>query len=251
MSQTTLLVTRYAPPCSPTKKLTLTSPDTTSELANSISGSLAEYHFVSSAPGEVTITAIHSYKEQFRRTKADLLKVLEKNNKMEEDQDTLRRAQVYSVILSELNDIWFIQLPEDVRFTLSKFGKINLPSTFASWWLQWEEASPAGFPLPPSMRHFGPVNMNSAAHFIFDSTQQESNLSKAITRAWEAIPDTSRQLMLFCWSGLHSVQLLQNEIAHPNMENSSAKAILRQDFGDNFESLHAAAGYMADYLFSD
>ncbi|KIL58849.1 hypothetical protein M378DRAFT_1023849 [Amanita muscaria Koide BX008] len=188
---------------------------------------------------------------------------------MEEDQDTLRRAQVYSVILSELNDIWFIQLPEDVRFTLLKFGKINrtlsplnnsigcltfsplVPNTFASWWLQWEEAFPAGFPLPPSMRHFGPVNMNSAARFIFDSTQQESNLSKAITRAWEAIPDPSRQLMLFCWSGLRSVRLLRNEIAHPNMENSSAKAILRQDFGDNFQSLHAAAGYMADYLFSD
>jgi len=101
------------------------------------------------------------------------------------------------------------------------------------------------------MRHFGPVKENSAARFIFDSTQQESNLSKAITRAWEAIPETSRQLMLFCWSGLHSIRFLRNEIAHPDTENSLAKAILRQDFKGDFVSLHAAAGYMADYLFTN
>jgi hypothetical protein len=98
------------------------------------------------------------------------------------------------------------------------------------------------------MRHFGPVKMNSAARFIFDSTQQESYLSRAITRAWEAIPEISRQLMIFCWSGRHSVRLLRNEIAYPIMENSSAKAILRQDFRNDFQSLHAVSGYMADYL---
>lgn len=136
--------------------------------------------------------------------------------------------------LTELNEIWFIQLPEDVRFTLLGFGKTDFPSTFGSWWLQWEEVSPIDFPLPPSMRHFGPVKKNLPARFIFGSTQQESDLSKAITRAWEAIPETSRQSMLFCWSGLPSVRLVR---MGDDMENSSAKAILRQDSRDNFESL--------------
>lgn len=120
--------------------------------------------------------------------------------------------------------------------TFSRVSHLSplVPSTFGSWWLQWEEVSPIDFPLPPSMRHFGPVKKNLPARFIFGSTQQESDLSKAITRAWEAIPETSRQSMLFCWSGLPSVRLVR---MGDDMENSSAKAILRQDSRDNFESL--------------
>jgi len=101
--------------------------DPTSELASSLSGSLAYYHLVSSVPGEVVITAVDSYKDRFRRSKAELSEVVKKNNKMEEDREALRRAQVYSTILSgslcapliylnpltELNEIWFIQLPGD------------------------------------------------------------------------------------------------------------------------------------------
>jgi hypothetical protein len=99
------------------------------------------------------------------------------------------------------------------------------------------------------MCHFGPIHKNSAAFWVLDYTWRESDLSRAISRGWEAIPETIRQLMLFCWSGLRSVQISRNEFTYPKMRNSSAKAILRQDFGDNFHSLHAAAGYMADYLF--
>jgi hypothetical protein len=79
---------------------TLTSTDSTSEFASSLSGSLADYRLVSSAPGVLTITAVHSYKERFRRTKAELNEVVEKNNKMEREQVALRRAQVYSTIMS-------------------------------------------------------------------------------------------------------------------------------------------------------
>jgi len=102
------------------------------------------------------------------------------------------------------------------------------------------------------MCHFGPVRNNSAAQFILDPiTQYETPLSRAITSAWEAIPDISRQLMLFCWAGLQSVQLHQNEIAHPNIGNASAEEILTQDFRNDFHNLHAAASNMANYLFSD
>ena len=41
------------------------------------------------------------------------------------------------------------------------------------------------------------------------------------------------------------------EIAHPNMDNSTAKAILEQDFQGTFQHLHAAACIMANYLFED
>jgi hypothetical protein len=74
--------------------------DPISELASSLSGSLADYRLVSSAPGEVVITAVDSYKERFRRTKTELSKVVEKLNEMEKDREALRRAQVYSTILT-------------------------------------------------------------------------------------------------------------------------------------------------------
>jgi hypothetical protein len=45
------------------------------------------------------LTAIDSYKERFRRTKAELEVVVGEKRKLEEDRETLQRAHVYTKIL--------------------------------------------------------------------------------------------------------------------------------------------------------
>ena len=86
----------------------------------------------------------------------------------------------------------------------------------------------------------------------FASILQGMNpLGRTIGQAWKTISDPARQLILFCWCGLNSVRHQRNCIAHPNLNKSSAKLILRQDFRGTFDNLHAAAHDMADYLFSD
>lgn len=39
-----------------------------------------------------------------------------------------------------------------------------VPRTFYIWWLDWNEADPNQFPLPPAMWHFGPID--PSARFI-------------------------------------------------------------------------------------
>jgi hypothetical protein len=106
------------------------------------------------------------------------------------------------------------------------------------------------FPLPPSLRHFGPVALITRGRFIFkQGTHRESDLSKAIGEAWDFLPDTIRQLMLFSWAGAQSVRSMRNDVAHPDLGISAAKDILDHDFHNTFESLHVAACCIADYLF--
>jgi len=176
-------------------------------------------------------------------------KLEEENEETKQERDILRRAQVYSTILTELSDVSWEQLPQDVRHTLFLHSKTNLPNAFASWWLQWEHIAPLQFPLPPSMRHFGPVAQKSRATFILDAMNQESQLSKAIGTAWDCIPDTTRQLMLFCWAGFHNIWLSRNAIAHPDLTPSSVKDILNEDFHGNFATMYATACGIVDYLF--
>jgi hypothetical protein len=127
---------------------------------------------------------------------------------------------------------------------------LPVPSTIVSWWLQWQEFSPSEFPLPPSLRHFGPVRLITHGRFIFNHrTGQESELSKAVHEAWDILPDPIRQLMLFSWAGVQSVRSIRNSVAHPDLGNSTAKDILDRDFHNTFKNLHAMACYIADYLF--
>jgi hypothetical protein len=42
---------------------------------------------------------------------------------------------------------------------------------------------------------------------------------------------------------------MRNDVAHPDLGNFTAKEILEHDFHNTFENLHAAACYIADYLF--
>jgi len=88
------VVTRTAPPCSPVMTITLTSTDPTAELISSLSGNLTEYCLKASAPGEIALTATNSYKERFRKTKEELEEVVEEKRRLEEDRETLRRAQL-------------------------------------------------------------------------------------------------------------------------------------------------------------
>lgn len=233
-----------------TLTITLTSTDATAELVSSLSGNLADYRIKASAPGEITLTAIDSYKERFGKTKAELKEVVEEQRKLEEARETLRRAHVYTKILAELHEVWWPQLPEHVMWAFVRAGRTDLPSTIVSWWLQWQAFSPTEFPLPPSLRHFGPVTLNTHGRFIFDhSTRRESELSKAVHEAWDILPDTIRQLMLFSWAGVQSVRSLRDNVTHPDLGNSTAKDILDRDFQNTFENLHAAACYIAEYLF--
>jgi hypothetical protein len=93
------LLRKMAPPCGPIMTITLTSTDPNAELISSLSGNLADYRFEASTPGEIILTAINSHKERFRKTKAELEEVVEKQRKLEEDRETLRRAHVYTKIL--------------------------------------------------------------------------------------------------------------------------------------------------------
>ena len=83
-----------------TLTITLASTDATAELVSSLSGNLADYRIKASAPGEITLTAIDSYKERFRKTKAELKEVVEEQRKLEEARETLRCAHVYTKILA-------------------------------------------------------------------------------------------------------------------------------------------------------
>ena len=97
---TTIIITHTAPPCSPIMKITLTSTNPKAELASSLSGNLVEYQFGTSSPGKMTLTAVDSYKERFRKTKAKLEEVVEEHRKLEEDMETLWHAHVYTKILA-------------------------------------------------------------------------------------------------------------------------------------------------------
>jgi hypothetical protein len=55
--------------------------------------------------------------------------------------------------------------------------------------------------------------------------------------------------MLFSWAGVQSVRELRNNVAHAHLGNSTAKDILNCNFQNTFENLHAAACYIAEYLF--
>ncbi|KAF5375512.1 hypothetical protein D9615_009149 [Tricholomella constricta] len=244
------IVTHSAPPCSPIMTITLTSTDPKAELISSLSGNLADYRFVASAPGQIFITAIDSHRERFRKTKAKLKEVVEEKRMLEEDREALRRSHIYKKILAELHEVWWPRLPNHVHRAFILAGRTDLPSTIVSWWLQWQEFSPSEFPLPPSLRHFGPVKLHTRGRFIFNhETGKESELSKAVSEAWDILPDTIRQLMLLTWAGVQSVRSMHNDVAHPDLGNSTAKDILDRDFHNTFESLHAIACNIADYLF--
>lgn len=100
--------------------------------------------------------------------------------------------------------------------------------------------------------HFGPVKLNTRSRFIFDhSTHLESGFSKAVGEAWDILPDTVRQLMLFAWAAVQNVRIERNdsEVAHPNMTGSTVEDILNSDLHNTFDNLHAAACDIAVYLF--
>ncbi len=141
-------------------------------------------------------------------------------------------------------------LPSEIHSAECLTFSPPVPSTIVSWWLQWHEFSPSDFPLPPSLRHFGPVNLITHGRFIFDPlTGQESELSQAIHEAWDILPNTVRQLMLFSWAGVQSVRSMHIDVTHPDLGKFTAKDILDRDFHNAFENLHAAACNIADYLF--
>ena len=98
------------------------------------------------------------------------------------------------------------------------------------------------------MRYFGPIRINFQ-RFVFNSSGDESELSKTIGRAWTNMPDPSRQLMLFYWCGLNSIR--EQQMANLNLNKSSAKLMLQQEFHGTHENLQAAAFDIVDYLFSD
>ena len=79
--------------------ITFTSTNATAELTSSLSGNLANYRITASVPGEITLTTINSYKERFRKTKAELKETVEEQRKLEEARETVRRAHVYTKIL--------------------------------------------------------------------------------------------------------------------------------------------------------
>jgi hypothetical protein len=81
--------------------ITLSSTNPTAELASSLSGNLADYQITNSAPGGITLAAKDSYKERFRKTKAELKEVQEEQRKLKEDKDILQRAHVYIKILHQ------------------------------------------------------------------------------------------------------------------------------------------------------
>ena len=98
------IITRQAVPDSPLLSLTLTSANPISELEASLSGNLADYTCVGSAPGQLSVVAKYSYKERLRRVQTEFREQLkswqEKVETLERKQEILERAQVYSTLLT-------------------------------------------------------------------------------------------------------------------------------------------------------
>lgn len=68
----------------------------------------------------------------------------------------------------------------------------------------------------------------------FSVTQHTEN-QKAVHEVWNIFPDTIQQLMLFSWAGVQIVYSLCNNMAHPNLGNSTAKDILDHNFQNTFK----------------
>ena len=67
-------ITHTAPPCSPT----ITLIGSKAELVTSLSGDLAEYQSVASAPGQISLITAKSYKTRVRQAKVELKEIMEK-----------------------------------------------------------------------------------------------------------------------------------------------------------------------------
>lgn len=101
------------------------------------------------------------------------------------------------------------------------------------------------------MTHFGPVGGFNYSTRLMLVHGQESPLSKAITTAYEMIPESTRELMLFCWAGRQSISAFGNYLAYPSIDRSLATDILDQDFGESFEDLRLEATAYTNDLFND
>lgn len=124
-----------------------------------------------------------------------------------------------------------------------------VPTIFALWYLEWNKAHPTLYPLPLSMVHFGRVKTPTNFKFVFNSHGQESQLSKTVTAAWDAVPEPTRDLMLLCWSALNSVRFCRNKIVHPDVKLSSAASIFKYDFGEQFAYQQADVLSLANFLY--
>jgi len=219
-------VCRQAPPSSPLLSISVKSSnagDFRFTLACSISGDLDDdYTLAPSGTDEINLIAKKSHKSRFHQVQAE--------------RDLLIRSQIYNEILSELNLVWWKTLPLDVQNVLSaRFNSLaQLPTIFSLWYLEWNKAFPEQFPLPPSMLHFGRVKKPTNFTFVFDPSGQESQLSKMVTTAWDAVPESTRDLMLLCWSGLNSIRYRRNKVAHPAIKLSSDTVCLPASRGPCF-----------------
>jgi hypothetical protein len=98
-----------------------------------------------------------------------------------------------SVKVSEWRRTW-LEISGVLSSSVVDATQQPVPTIFARWWIQWEEAFPTEYPLPLAMHHFGPTR-GDLSDFILDDSNRETEVSEAITRAWETLPDTVRQLM--------------------------------------------------------
>ena len=66
------------------------------------------------------------------------------------------------------------------------------------------------------MLNFGPVKKPTNFTFVFDPMSgKESELGVAVAIAWDAVPETTRDLMLLCWSGLNTGSVRHRETRSP------------------------------------
>jgi hypothetical protein len=203
----------------------------------SLSGLVDDYNWQHDpASPVVCILTEDSYQDHFLVKKTELEKLQEKVAKLEEANayanKVLKRSQFYAHMGGALHNEWFQKLPGRVKADLSSARIFNLPRLFTIWWLLWSYRKPE-CELPPILLRFPDYSIHNednddlTPRLVDDN--EETELGKTVTRAWNSIPSVDRNLMLFCWVAQQEQKVVRRGIAHPATLVAEAKALLRED----------------------
>lgn len=104
---------------------------------------------------------------------------------------------------------------------------------------------PNRFTLPHVLANFPNYSIHDEddddlTPLLFDDNE-ETELGRTVTRAWNFIPSVDRDLMVYCWAARQEEKAVRDGLAHPTTSVADAKAFLKKDMGLGLQSLHVRA----------
>jgi len=69
---------------------------------------------------------------------------------------------------------------------------MTVPHLFTIWWLYWSYHMPNQFTLPHN------EDGDDLTPLLFNNNE-ETELGRTVTRAWNFIPSVDQDLMVYCW----------------------------------------------------